>query len=168
MGLTLSARRYSGRLLAFGISAVALIFPLSANVVLARNADVHERFCPDATAAVSAFYGELNAGKAKDMMRLADKGELAAVELRGCAQQSRGDSRIENDILRIRAADALFIAAEARSRLRQHDLQKADLRAVLALIRDLDETARNSNEHVYREARLLELYAHHTLRTAVR
>jgi hypothetical protein len=127
-----------------------------------------EKYCISGSEVLSSFYGELNAGATKDMQRLANKAEAAAHALRACAENKAADSRVETDRLRVRAADALFIAAEAHRRLRHSTERITDLRAVVRLMGNLDSRARvNSNENLYQEARLLLRFTRHFLKGAV-
>ncbi|MDP9025804.1 MAG: hypothetical protein M3N13_10575 [Candidatus Eremiobacteraeota bacterium] len=146
-------------------------FPLLGTLAVAsdaanfgQNGDVREKYCFSGRRAVEAFHLELDARSAKDMQRLANKAEAAATSLDACARNAEAPSSIENDRLRVRAADALFIAAEAHRRIGQVQQRIADLRGVLDLIGDVDSRARvRSNERLYQEAQLLQRYSRHFL-----
>ena len=112
---------------------------------------------------MSAFHAELNAGSAKDMNRLADKAEAAAIMLVSCANANNTAAVIEKDRLRVRAADALFIAAVAPYRTGQHRREVTALNRVLRLVGSLDAAALTSNEHLYQEARLLRRFSERIL-----
>jgi hypothetical protein len=129
----------------------------------ADSTDTRDSNCPSARLTVTAFYAELDAGAAKSMARVANKGEAAAAALSSCADGNATLPVIARDRLRVRAADAFFIAAEARARMEQHRPQATDLTRVLRLVATLDPAARTSDQHLYREARLLQRFAERIL-----
>lgn len=115
-----------------------------------------EPYCPSATESVQAYYERVNTKGTRDLAALASNSEAAAAALSSCAHKGAAGTSLENDRLRIRSADALFIAAEARFILGQKDARMADLRALLDIVSRTDSRARTqSNERVYQEARLL-------------
>jgi hypothetical protein len=91
----------------------------------------HERYCQPANAAIQEYYAQLNLKGVRDLALLAAKSEAAAAALVSCARRGAAGSTVENDRLYIRAADALFIAAEARHRLAQNDARMVDLETVV-------------------------------------
>lgn len=157
-GVLVIDRSYGGR--RFLAAAVAATLwsgtGICASPALGARETFHETYCPSGQASVTAFHAELNAGAGKDMTRLATKAEFAAQDLISCAKTDLSAPVIERDRLRVRAADALFIAAVARYRISQPRREVADLTRVLQLIADLDPMSRTSNEHLYQESRLLQ------------
>jgi len=145
------------------VSAMLLSVPVCASTASADAQDGRERNCTSAQPAVLAFHAELNAGAAIDMTRLAEKAEAAARVLIACANNNVTAAVIDRDRLRMRAADALFIAAVARSRTAQTRREVTDLNRVLRLVADLGPSASTSNEHPYQEARLLQRYSERIL-----
>lgn len=145
----------------FVVTAVAALLwsapPTVASTTVADR-EAPETHCASERPTVPTFYAELNAGAARDIKRLAEKGEAAAAVLISCADSNTTAPAIDRDRLRVRAADALFIAAEARSRVAQHRRQVLDLNRVVRLVTELDPAGRSSNEHLYQEARLLQRF----------
>lgn len=150
----------------FALAASIVVFLVAQTFVppaAADSMDTRETNCPSARLTVTAFYAELDAGPAKSMVRVANKGEAAAAALSSCADGNATLPMIARDRLRVRAADAFFIAAEARARMEQHRSQVTDLTRVLRLVVTLDLAARTSEQHAYREARLLQRFAERIL-----
>jgi hypothetical protein len=147
-----------------GATAIMLVtVSLLAPPARADDQAARERYCPSAQPTVTAFHAELNAGAAKDMTRLGDKAEDAARVLISCANNNTTLMVIDRDRLRMRAADALFIAAVARYRTGQTRREVTDLNRVLRLVADLGPVALTSNEHLYQEARILQRYSERIL-----
>jgi hypothetical protein len=141
------------------VSAVAGF--LGALIVPASAAAIHtEPFCAAAQTDVVTYYAELQKTGGRNYNNLASAAERAASDLSACARQHTAPTMLENDRLYIRAADASFVASEARHHLGQNDGRLADLRAVLKLVSFVDSRARTrSNTSIYREARLLQRFA---------
>ena len=148
----------------------ALAASNSAVVTDEGRTDVRQERCISGRQTIARFYSELNARASKDLQRLADKAEAAATSLEACSRYlPMGDDRIERDRLRVRAADALFIAAEARRRLGQVSQQVDDLQTVLEILARLDSQDRTrSTSTLYQEARLLQAYSRHFLAGVIR
>jgi len=137
--------------------------PTIATAQLASASPAHqERYCQPANAAVVEFYAQVNVKGVKNLALLAAKAEAAATALVLCARRGAAGSTVENDRLYIRAADALFIAAEARHRLGQNEARMGELQTIVQVISRVDSKARTrSNERLYREARLLLRFTRH-------
>lgn len=160
----MSRRQSSRRSTAALLAAAGCIFGTTLLIALPASAlPVHqERYCESANAAIQAYYEQLNIRGTKDLGAIALKSEAAARALVSCARKGVAGSTIENDRLYIRAADALFIAAEARRRLGQNDARGEDLQAIVHVVQRIDSIARtSSNEPLYREARLLLRFTRH-------
>jgi hypothetical protein len=165
VGVSMSSHRHVASALVRALFTTAFGFMLIGNLAAAPTsalAGQHEEpYCSSAASAVQAFYDQLNRRGAKDLTSIAATSEAAAVALVSCTHKGAA-TVLENDRLRIRAADALFIAAEARHRLGQNDARAADLRAVINVVSRVNSGARvRSNERLYREARLLLRFARH-------
>lgn len=155
--LTLRALRRR-RVFAVAI-AVSGVLWMSAPQASAANIHV-EPFCAPAQTDVVNYYAELQKTGGRDYANLATAAERAAWALSACARRHAAPTTLENDRLYIRAADALFIASEARHHLGQSDGRFLDLRAVLKFVSSVDSRARTrSSSSMYREARLLQRFA---------
>jgi hypothetical protein len=146
------------RAFAFVIGVAGLLGTL---IVPASAAAIHlEPFCATAQTDVVTYYAELQKTGGRNYGNLASAAERAASDLSACANQHTAPTTLENDRLYIRAADASFVASEARHRLGQTDARLVDLRTVLKLVSSVDSRARTrSNTSMYREARLLQRFA---------
>ncbi|HEV2644535.1 MAG TPA: hypothetical protein VGT98_17615, partial [Candidatus Elarobacter sp.] len=170
VGVKMWLRSGNGR--HFFVAVASLVFwsipALGVSPASADNDDAREQHCPSAQLPVASFHAELNAGSSKDMKRLARKAEVAAGVLISCADSDAAAAVIDRDRLRVRAADALFIAAVARYRTLQHRQEVTDLKRVLRLISNLNTAALTSNEHTYQEARLLRRFSERILGNAAK
>jgi len=141
--------------------AIAVAGVLGTLIVPARAAPIHlEPFCTAGKTDVVTYYAALQKTGGRDYAELAAAAERAGFALGACARQHAAPTALENDRLYIRAADALFIASEARHHLGQSDARLIDLTSVLNLVSRVDSRARTrSSTSVYREARLLQRFA---------